>query len=215
MFDVWRARDAMNRLLRCRRACTIGLLALLGALPAGGHAELADRERPINIEADRLTLDDKKKESVFEGNVTLVQGTLMLRADRVLVRQDVEGFNHATAWGKQAYFRQKREATDEYIEGYADRMEYDGKLDQVQLFANARVLKGADEVRGDYISYDAVTEFYKVIGGGKAAAGPGNPQGRVRAVIQPKQRNSPQASPPPGASPSTADRPAAGAPGAQ
>jgi lipopolysaccharide export system protein LptA len=201
----------MDRSSWRRHAGVAGVvLALAWAAGGAARAEVADRDRPINIEADRLSLDDKKKESMFEGNVTLVQGTLMLRADRVLVRQDPEGFNYATAWGKQAYFRQKREATDEYIEGYADRMEYDGKLDQVQLFTNARVLKGADEVRGDYISYDAVTEFYKVLGGGKSAATPGNPQGRVRAVIQPKPRGG---GAPAGqtATPSTAARPAAGA----
>jgi lipopolysaccharide export system protein LptA len=171
---------------------TLGCPVLLGlvlavALPA--RAELQDREKPVNIEADRLSLDDKKKESTFEGNVTLTQGSLMLRADRVVVRQDADGFNFAVAWGKPAYFRQKREGVDEYIEGYSERMEYDGKQDKVQLFTAARVTKGLDEVRGDYISYDAVTEFYQVVGGGKAAATPGNPQGRVRAVIQPKRRD--------------------------
>ncbi len=173
------------------RACArYGLLAAVGvALLHGGPvaAELADREKPVNIESDRLTVDDKKKESVFEGNVVLTQGSIVLRADRLTVRQDPEGFNHATAYGKQVYFRQKREGVDEYIEGNADRIEYDGKQDKVQLFTNAVVTKGPDEVKGDYISYDAVTEFYQVLGGGKSAAGPGNPQGRVKAVLQPKQ----------------------------
>jgi lipopolysaccharide export system protein LptA len=124
---------------------------------------------------------------VFEGNVQLSQGTLLLRADRVVVRQDAQGFNYAFATGNPAYFRQKREGVDEYIEGYAQRLEYDGKQDKVEMFTNARVKKGIDEVRGDYISYNAVTEFYQVIGGGPAAATPGNPEGRVRAVIQPKK----------------------------
>jgi lipopolysaccharide export system protein LptA len=180
-------------------------LVLLALAAAPAPAELSDRDKPVNVEADRLSLDDKKKESVFEGNVTLTQGTLMLRADRVVVRQDPDGFNYAVAWGKQAYFRQKREGVDEYIEGYADRMEYDGKADKVQLFTAARVTKGVDEVRGDYISYDAVTEFYQVIGGGKAAATAGNPQGRVRAVIQPKRRTQ-------GAPAATPEAQAAGAP---
>lgn len=158
---------------------------ILGAHSA--YAERADRAKPVNIEADRLSLDDIKKESVFEGNVQLTQGTLMLRADRVVVRQDEQGFNYAFATGDPAYFRQKREGVDEYIEGFAQRMEYDGKQDRVEMFTNARVKKGIDEVRGDYISYNAVTEFYQVIGGGVAAATPSNPQGRVRAVIQPKK----------------------------
>jgi lipopolysaccharide export system protein LptA len=166
------------------RAC-VAALGVLASLHL--HAEVADREKPVNIEADRLSIDDKKKESLFEGNVTMTQGTLMLRADKVTVKQDAEGFNHAVAYGRQVYFHQKREGVDEYIEGYADRMEYDGKADKVQLFINAQVKKGTDEVRGDYISYDAVTEFYQVIGGGKSVATPANPNGRVRAVIQPKK----------------------------
>lgn len=169
------------------------LLAML--LSPCVQAELADRDKPVNIEADRLSIDDKKKESVFEGNVTMTQGTLTLRADRVFVRQDAEGFNHAIAFGRPASFKQKREGTDEYIEGFAERMEYDGKQDKVQLFTHAHVKKGIDEVKGDYISYDAVTEYYQVIGGGPAAATATNPQGRVRAVIQPKRTGDQQGLP--------------------
>jgi lipopolysaccharide export system protein LptA len=167
--------------------------ALAGAPPA--QAERIDREKPVNIEADRMTVDDLKKESVFEGKVTLSQGTLMLRADRVVVKQDAGGFNFAYAYGKPAHFRQKREGVDEYVEGFAERMEYDGKQDKLQMFTNAQVRKGLDEVRGDYISYDAVTEFYQVLGGGTQAATTTNPQGRVRAVIQPKKRDKPPATP--------------------
>jgi len=175
----------MIRTVRRLRPHAAVLLAAL--LWPHAHAELADRDKPVNIEADRLSIDDKKKESVFEGNVTMTQGTLTLRADRVFVRQDAEGFNHAIAFGRPAAFRQKREGTEEYIEGFAERMEYDGKQDKVQLFTNAHVKKGIDEVKGDYISYDAVTEYYQVVGGGAAVATPANPQGRVRAVIQPKR----------------------------
>jgi lipopolysaccharide export system protein LptA len=174
--------------MRTTRILAAALILAAGALSVqGAHAERADRAKPVNIEADRLSLDDVKKESVFEGNVQLTQGTLMLRADRVVVRQDEQGFNYAFATGEPAYFRQKREGVDEFIEGFAQRLEYDGKQDKVEMFTNARVKKGIDEVRGDYISYNAVTEFYQVIGGGAAAATPSNPQGRVRAVIQPKK----------------------------
>ena len=145
------------------------LVVVVGGAPPA-QAERIDRDKAVNIEADRMTVDDIKKESVFEGNVTLSQGTLMLRADRVVVKQDAGGFNFAYAYGKPAYFRQKRDGVDEYIEGFAERMEYDGKQDKMQMFTNAQVKKGQDEVRGDYISYDAVTEFYQVVGGGRQAA---------------------------------------------
>ena len=95
------------------------------------------------------------------------------------------GFQYGIAYGNPAHFRQKREGYDEYIEGFSERLEYDGKADKVQMFTNARIQHGGDEVRGDYISYNAVTEFFQVIGGGKSAATSGNPQGRVRAIFSP------------------------------
>lgn len=156
--------------------------------PSAVWAERADRDMPVNLESDRVDLDDSKKEAVFEGNVTLTQGTLLIKADKIIVKQDADGFQYGIAYGSPAHFRQKREGFDDFIEGFSERVEYDGKADKVQLFANARIQRGRDEVRGDYISYNAITEFFQVIGGGKTAATPGNPQGRVRAVIQPKPK---------------------------
>lgn len=187
-----RSPNVPSRSSRARRALDIALAAALftaaSLIGNPASAERADREKPVNLEADRVDLDDAKKEAVFEGNVSLTQGTLLIKADKIIVKQDADGFQYGIAFGKPAYFRQKREGFDEYIEGYGERLEYDGKADKMQMFTNARIQRGGDEVRGDYISYNAVTEFFQVIGGGKSAASAGNPQGRVRAVIQPKPK---------------------------
>jgi lipopolysaccharide export system protein LptA len=164
-----------------------GLLGLL-CLPLAGQAEKADREKPVNVESDRVTVDDAKQLTLFEGRVILTQGTMVIRGDRMEVRQDKEGFKHGTVWGKQAYFRQKRDGTNELIEGWGDRIEYDSRADKVQLFTRAAMKKGDDDVAGDYISYDANTEFFQVIGGGAKAATANNPDGRVRTVLQPKAK---------------------------
>lgn len=160
------------------------------------RAEKADRGKPINLEADRVTIDDAKQIAVFEGNVLLTQGTMQMRGDRMEVRQDKEGFKSGTTWGKPAYFRQKREGFDEYIEGWAERMEYDGRAETMQMFNRAQLKRGPDEVRGNYISYNASTEFFQVTGSGVQAAAPGTSEGRVRAVIQPKPKDKPAAAPP-------------------
>ena len=167
---------------------------LLPALPA--HAERADRTKPLNIEADRVTVDDAKQTATFEGNVVMTQGTLTIRGDRMIVQQDADGFKYGVAYGNLASFRQKREGHDEYIEGYAERLEYDSKADTMQMFDRAYLKKSNDDVRGSYISYDATSEFFRVVGGGKQAATPGNPDGRVRAVIQPKSKDKPAAGAP-------------------
>lgn len=164
------------------------VLLLLTLLLAGGPAlaEKADRSKPVNIEADSVTVDDLRKVSVYLGNVVLVQGTMTLRADKIVVHQDAEGFNSATAYGNPVSFRQKRDGVDEYIEGYADRMQYDGKPGTLQLFDNAHLKRGADDLRGSYISYNANTEFFEVKGGSNSAGSSSGRKGRVSAVIQPK-----------------------------
>ncbi len=165
----------------------LALFVLLG-LPGTSRAEKADSEKPVNIEADRMSYDDLRQINIFEGNVTLTQGTLVIRADKLTVKQDPEGFQRGTAEkgpGGFAYFKQKREAMDEYVEGWGERIEYDAKSEKAELFTRARIVRGADEVRGSVITYDGRSEFYNVLGG-RDSGSTNNPDGRVRAVIQPR-----------------------------
>jgi lipopolysaccharide export system protein LptA len=168
---------------------SFSVILLLGLLSAGHVlAERADRDKPVNLEADRATVDNTSRTSVFTGNVVLTQGTLIIRADKMVVKEDTSGFRHATAFGNLVSFRQKRDGRDEYIEGWSERMEYDGKADKVQLFKKARLKRGQDEVEGDYISYDAVSEFFQVTGSNEKTDTQASPAGRVRLVIQPKSK---------------------------
>lgn len=174
-----------------------GLLLMLSVAAFNASAEKADREKPINLEADAVTVNDAKKTSIYTGNVILTQGTLIIRGDKLIVREDKDGFNHSTSFGNPTTFKQKREGKNEYIEGSGQRIEYDARMDKVQLYTKAWVKRGEDIVHGDYISYDANAEFAEVIGGGEKAATEGTPKGRVRAVIQPKRKpEAPTATPP-------------------
>lgn len=160
---------------------------LVAASPA--LAEKADRDQPVNIEADRLTVDDRNKVHIFEGNVILTQGTLTIRGDKLVVTQDAAGFQNgvATAAGKGlATFRQRRDGSAEYVEGEAERIEYDTNTEVAELFHRAWVKSGEDQVKGDYIWYDAVNEKYLVTAGETRT--PTGAAPRVRAVIQPKNK---------------------------
>jgi lipopolysaccharide export system protein LptA len=158
------------------------LMLGIALLAAPAHAEKADRDKPVNLEADRVTLDDIRKVSVYQGNVILSQGTLLLRADRVQVTQNVRGLERVSATGRPVAFRQKLDDREEFIEGFADRIEYNGITSQLELIGQARLRRGTDELRGAQISYNADTEFYTVAG----EPGAQTPSGRVRAVIRPK-----------------------------
>jgi lipopolysaccharide export system protein LptA len=185
----------MNPYIKKTRLAVLLLLIPLLLTGAPALAEKADRSKPVNIEADSVTVDDLHKVSIYLGNVVLVQGTMTLHADKVEVHQDAEGFNSATAYGNPVSFRQKRDGVDEYIEGFSERMQYDGKPGTLQLFDDAHLKRGADELRGSYISYNANTEFFEVKGGSNTSASPAGRKGRVSAVIQPKPAKPGQAAP--------------------
>src|SRR4030042_4160152 len=121
-----------------RNAATLLCLALVCHAPAS-YAEQADRNKPVHLEAGRLSIDDARQISTFEGNVQLSQGTMMIRGDKVIVTQDKDGVRHGTAIGQPASFRQKREGSADYIEGFAARIEYDAQNATVGLFAAARM----------------------------------------------------------------------------
>ena len=127
-------------------------------------------------------------QQIFEGNVQLAKGTLVIRAERIVVQQDDDGYQRGTAGGgtTRANFRQKREGLDEYIEGEAERIEHDARAEKTEFFGRARVKSGLDEVRGQFISYDARSEQYVVTSGPNGTRAPSGSRDRVRAVIQPR-----------------------------
>jgi len=173
-------------------------LCLLPALAAGpAHAERADRDKPVNVESDRLNVDDAKQVAVFEGKVVLTQGSFVLKSNKLTMRKDADGFQYASAQGAPATFREKREGVDEWIDGEALRVEYDGKREFIELFDNARLKRGKDEVRGNYITYDPRADYYTVQNSkGGPITGSNKPvDNRVRATIQPKKKEDPAKTP--------------------
>ena len=167
-----------------KRALPLGLTAGLALLAFGAWAEQADQTKPTQIEANRMNADDARRMTVFEGAVVVTRGTLNIRADRIVVRQDAEGNQYATATGAPVRFRQRMDpkppATEgAWMEGEARRIELDDKTGRIELFDAARVNRGGDEVAGDYILVDQRSDFYSV------TPGKGS-DGRVRATLQPK-----------------------------
>jgi lipopolysaccharide export system protein LptA len=184
----------VRRSTRPERLLTALTVLLAVLLPgAAAHAERADHDKPINIEADNMTYDDLKQVNVFIGHVVLTKGTILIKADRVVVTQDPQGYQYAVGTedsGGLAYFRQKRDGVDEYIEGNAEKLDYDGKRDFTTLTnrATVRRLQGlskvVDTVSGDVITYDGQKDFYTASSNGNSTAS-GSGTGRVRAMLAP------------------------------
>lgn len=131
-----------------------------------------------------MKADDVRRLTIFDGNVVVTRGTMKLQADRIVVHQDAEGFQHSTATGNPVRFRQKLDpkppaSEGGWMEGEARRIEIDDKSGKIELFDKARVNRAGDEVAGDYILVDQRADFYSV------SPGKGE-NGRVRATLQPK-----------------------------
>lgn len=173
-------------------AVALGLLMPIGA----AWAERADRNKPMQVEADRMQHDEPRQVTVLTGKVQAVKGTLIMRAARMEVQQDAQGQQVARFWaepGERIFFRQKREGLDEFIEGEAAQAVYDSRQDLMTLTdrAEVRILRQgqtADRLEGQRIVYDNTREVLNIDGQLQDPRGSGRP--RVRAVLAPRSEAS-------------------------
>ena len=177
------------------------LCASLLALPC--LAEKADRDQPMQIEADSMRHDEARLLTAFTGQVLATKGTLILRAARMEVQQDSQGRQVATLWAAPAervFFRQKREGLNEYTEGEAEQVVYDTQSDIITLTrrAEVRIVRGAevaDRLTGHTIVFNNTTEVMAIDGQPRGANG--QSEQRVRATLTPRNPVSPAAAPQP------------------
>ncbi len=158
-------------------------------------AEKADADKPTYVEADQMFADDVKQVTTFIGNVVVTKGTILIKAGKAIIVEDPEGYRFITLYadpGKLASLRQKQDGgPDIWMEGYGEKIEYDDKNEVVKFFTRARVirLEGSqvtDDVTGQYISYNAKTEYYDVYNTNEGESKPG--AGRVKAIMQPREK---------------------------
>ncbi len=151
-------------------------------------SEKGDKDKPAQIEANRMSSDETRRLTIFEGNVVVTKGTMNVRADRIVVRQDAEGYQYTTATGNPVKFRQREDPKEgkkegQWMDGEAQRIEIDDRKSTIELHEKARVTRGCDEVLGNFIFVDQRSDFFSV-SAGKDAKDPQS--GRVHATIQPK-----------------------------
>ncbi|RJG10671.1 lipopolysaccharide transport periplasmic protein LptA [Massilia cavernae] len=164
-------------------------IALCGLVAGTALAEKADSYKPIVIDSDSVDIDDVKQITTLTGNVVLTRGTLLMKAAKATVRTDAEGYDHVVfnaAPGGVATFRQKRDGGDLWVEGEAERIEYDNKSEVVKLFSKARLAqlagkKVTEEIVGEFVSYDSRRELFKAANSPTGESKPGG--GRVRTVL--------------------------------
>ncbi|MFD2365489.1 lipopolysaccharide transport periplasmic protein LptA [Pseudoduganella sp. GCM10020061] len=185
------------------------IIASLCLFATAAWAEKADSNKPTTITAETADFDDVTQSHVLTGSVELQRGTLVMRSERATVRETPDGWQIATLVGgngKLATFRQKRDGgADLWVEGRAERIEYDQRTEVAKLFSKANItqLDGkrvTDEVNGEYISYDSRKEVFAVRNDASGENKPG--KGRVTLILAPRKTQAAQpAQPAPAAQP--------------
>jgi lipopolysaccharide export system protein LptA len=182
-----------------KKIVTLGLLA---ALAFTASAERADSLKKIVVNYDTIESDQVTQTSVLSGDVVLTRGTLVLKADKAVLKETPDGYMMVTltaGQGKSSTFRQKKDgAPDLWVEGQAQKIEYDERGEVVKMFGKAKVreLDGAkvtQELDQEYISYDSRKE--KLLGRNDASGADVPGKGRGTMVIEPKRTAPPAPAP--------------------
>jgi lipopolysaccharide export system protein LptA len=174
---------------------SLSLALLLAIVPVAASAEKADRNKPMTIEADNLLHDELRQVSLFTGRAVLTRGSMLMRGTRIEIREDADGYQYGVILpepNKRAFFRQKREGLDEFMEGEALRIEFDGKSDRIKLIDNAEVRRYrgvtlGDQMTGKLIVYDNLTDVLS-IDGQRSEEGNKASSGRVKAILAPRNK---------------------------
>ncbi|MES3024556.1 MAG: lipopolysaccharide transport periplasmic protein LptA [Pseudomonadota bacterium] len=174
------------------------LAAVMALVAATAWAERADSNKPISITYETFDADDVSQIKTFTGNVVLTRGTLIMKAEKAVLREDKEGYQSVVltaAPGKLATFRQKRDGgPDLWVEGQAERIEYDDRSELVKLFSRAQIrqIDGgtmSNEIDSEFISYDSRKEQFVVRNDASGVNKPG--KGRGTLIIAPKKPRAP------------------------
>jgi lipopolysaccharide export system protein LptA len=167
----------------------LGTALLLSLLPVTSLGLTSDRDQPINIEADRATLNEKTGNSVYEGNVSLQQGTLVLQGSKMTVQLDDNTIDTLVLTGAPATYRQRPDGKESDQHAEAGRIEYYAKEDRIILLDNARVWQSGDEeLRSDRIVFDLKSNTVN--------AGSNKPGDRVHITLPPSSKQNKPPAPP-------------------
>lgn len=157
----------------------IGLMLLM--LAGSAFALPEDRKQPIHVGADSASIDDNTGLTVYQGRVKITQGSLLIEAERVELKQGKGGVEVITAYGKPAHFRQQTAAEKPYTDAWGETIIYKVSAEHLTLLEQAKVVSGNESFTGSRILYNLKTAIVDAFGDGAK-----DKNGRVEMIIQPQ-----------------------------
>jgi lipopolysaccharide export system protein LptA len=144
----------------CRRVRLLMGLWLLFE-PGALLALSADKDQPIQVEADTVEIDDRRGMSVYRGNVRLTQGSILLRADTLTVHHPQRKLEKAIAEGGPAHYQQDLDDNQGQVKAQAQRMEYSAGEQVIVLSGRAQLWQNGNQFNGNHIRYDMQTDVVR------------------------------------------------------
>ena len=146
-------------------------------------AAMAQSQAPIEVEADRLDLDQRAGTAVYSGNVDMRQGEMQLRGERVEIqRNDAGELSQAIATGERAYLRNRLDDQETPMEGWARRIIYHVAERRVELIDQAELTQQGDRFQGGRLEYFIDQEVVQA-----RSDVNGSDNQRIRMTLQPEQ----------------------------
>ena len=163
---------------------------------SAAHALSSDRSQPATIEADEVEFDFRTGKRIYKGNVVVVQGTLRITGDKLVVQysQENEQIETATSWGDPATFKQRPDGKQHDVYGEGDEIVLNEMENTLTLIENAVMTQAGNTAKGNKIVYDMATDRMTVKGmrqqqdtGSTEAE---SDDGRARVIITPEEQQS-------------------------
>ncbi len=136
------------------------------------HAEKADQDKPVILEAEKVSVNDVKQIYDLNGQVLVIKGSIIVTGEDGHITVDPQGYEFVDVIGapeKVASFRQRREGlADEFMQGRGAQVTYDAKTEFLTLTGDANLkrllnMQMLDQLKGWKIEYDDVKQYYRVI----------------------------------------------------
>ena len=143
---------------------TISILGLAGMFSQQLLALSTDKDQPAVISADDVEFDFATGVRIYRGNVKLDQGSMKLRADKLVVEYKDDVLQKATAFGNPAVFQQRPDDKPNDVIGKGLKMELDEVNNIVILIDQASIDDGEKNAKGAMITYDMTNDKMKIVG---------------------------------------------------
>lgn len=136
-----------------------------------------DADQPIHIKGDDAEIDQSNETIIYSGSVEVVQGTLRVFGERMVVKVKDNQVQQIITEGGPARYRQRLEDDQGEVEAEADSIIYHTSAERIYLNGEATLTQLGNTLSGESIRYDIVN--------GKVDASTGGKPGRVSMTLIP------------------------------